>query len=853
MSAQNRTASGALGGFLGFLGMSVVAGVLVTAAVTPALAVTGIAANNSISMFENLPGYLEIGDLAEGSNIYATNADGSVVKLASFYDQNRQEVGWDSISQFAKDAAIAGEDPRFYDHGGIDLQGTVRAVLFNAMGREISGGSSITQQYVKNVLIEQNVAKAKTDEEKMAAYDAATEQSPERKLKEMRYAIGLEKEYTKDQILQGYLNIAFFGGRVYGIEAASQYYFRVSAKDLTVEQAAALLAIVNSPTEYRLDQPDNEVNGAADGYAKTKERRNYILDKMLEHKKITPEQHDAAAAAAIAPSINPPSSGCQTAGGSAYFCDYVTWVIKNDPAFGETEEDRIAMLQRGGLEIFTTVDLDVQNASESAINELIPRVDDSVDIGSVAVSVQPGSGRILAMAQNKDYSNDPEVLASGANYSAVNYNTDRDYGGSSGFQPGSTYKVFTLGEWLKEGHSLNESVDGRRRSNWGTFRDSCNGPQSDPSWNPRNDEGGGGGTYTALYSTEQSINTGFVAMAKQLDLCGIRQTAEAFGVHRADFDPLQQGPASILGTNEIAPLSMAEAFAGIAASGTVCKPVAIDRITHKDGSPIVKSDGSALVLPSGECAQKVDTAVTAGMAYAMRRVMTSGTAAPSNNRTNPRVPMIGKTGTSDNNEATWMSGASTKVATVVGVFNVSGHANLRNTFFDAGQAAQIRHQIWPRIMSVANGKYGGGDFPEASSGALKTVTASIPDVRGKSIDEARNLIENAGFGFEDGGQQDSELPAGQVSGTSPAGEAPRGSVVTAYTSNGSLTLLPNVAGMDENAAKATLAGFQVKVKQQPVADPSQNNKVIATDPAAGTPVKVGTQVTVTIGKSPGNG
>ena len=339
-------------------------------------------------------------------------------------------------------------------------------------------------------------------------------------------------------------------------------------------------------------------------------------------------------------------------------------------------------LKRGGLDIYTTLDLDLQTAAEQAINETVPQ-SASFDVGASAVSVQPGTGRVLAMAQNKIYSNDPDVLAQGPQYSAVNYNTDFDYGGSSGFQPGSTYKIFTLGEWLKEGHSLNETVDARRKANWGTFRDSCNGPQSDATWSPKNDEGGNGGVWTALYNTQNSENTGFIAMAKQLDLCGIRQTAEAFGVHRADGSELQQGPASILGTNEIAPVTMAEAFAGVAASGVVCHPVVIDKI--------VKQDGTEITPPSAECAQSVDPKVTAGMAYAMQRVMSAGTGSTSNSRTSPKVPMIGKTGTSDNNEATWMSGASTKVATTVGVYNVSGHVDLRRQYFNGTQVAVIRH------------------------------------------------------------------------------------------------------------------------------------------------------------------
>ncbi|KQQ92692.1 hypothetical protein ASF62_12715 [Leifsonia sp. Leaf325] len=826
--------------FLAFLGLSVAVGVLAAVAVTPALAVGGLAASSSISMFEKLPGFLQIGDLAEKTNIYATMPDGSPQLLASFFDQDREEVDWENVSSYAKDAAVAGEDPRFYEHGGIDIQGTLRAAAVSLGGGSIQGGSSITQQYVKNVLVQEAVATAKTQEEEDAAVEAAIRQTPDRKIKEMRLAIGVEKKYTKNEILMGYLNIAFFGGRVYGIESAAHYYFGTTAKDLTLDQAASLLAIVNNPEKFRLDKPDDAKNGAENGYANTLSRRNYILDKMLEHSKITEAEHDAATALPITPTITLPSTGCATAEGSAYFCDYVYWTIRNDEAFGATEAERLTLLKRGGLDVYTTIDPLMQGAAETAMRELVPPTADGMDLGASSVSVEVGTGRVLQMTQNTVFSDDPEVLTDPV-YSAVNYNTDGEYGGSAGFQPGSTYKIFTLAEWIKEGHSLNEYVNAYRRSDWGGFNDSCLGEQSDPSWSPRNDGGEGGGTWSALTNTQQSYNTGFVAMAKQLDLCGIRTMAESFGVHRADGDPLQQGPASILGTNEVAPVTMAAAFAGVAGNGMVCKPIVIDRVLRH---------GTEIPVPSADCAQKVDPNITAAMAYAMQRVMSGGTGGTSDDRTEPHSPMIGKTGTTDNAEATWMSGASTRVATTVGVFNASGHVNLRETYINGEEAALIRHLIWPRIMSTANAQYPGGEFPEPDDSALVTVMRDVPDVRGKSIGEAEQIIENAGFSFSDGGARDSELPAGQVIGTDPSGTAPRGSLITAFTSNGALVIVPQVDSDPQSAAKTLQnAGFTVKTAEQETTDSRAVGRVISIDPAPGTAVAPGSTITIVVGKA----
>lgn len=856
-------------GILGFVGMSALAGVLVTAAVTPALAVTGMAANNSISLFENLPGYLEPADLAERSNIYATAPDGSPYLLASFFDDNREEVAWEAISQYVKDAAVAGEDPRFYEHGGVDIQGTVRGALKTVSGEDTQGGSSITQQYVKNVLINNNTAKATNQEEFEKAYDEATEVSVSRKLKEIRYAIALEKEYSKDDILKGYLNIAAFGGRVYGIESAAQYYYSKTAATLSLPEAASLIAIVNFPEALRLDQPEDEKNGAASvnakgeptPYAANKDRRDYILDKMLEYQKITPEEHAAAIATPVTPAIHAPSTGCQSAGGSAFFCDYVTWVIKNqfDEAATEDVNEGTQMLQKGGLDIYTTLDLELQGEAEAAMRENVPFADPRFDVGSVAVSVEVGTGKILAMTQNKQYTQDPDVIAASAgDYSSINYSTDYAYGGSLGFQPGSTFKVFTLAEWLNEGHSLRETFNGSRR-NFTSFPAACYGGWKG-NYDPKNDDGTGANN--AVDATKYSVNTAFIAMGQQLDLCKIRDTAQAFGVRRADgldlgqkfkyaedgtrsVDPAEVfGPSAILGTEEVSPLSMVSAFAGVANNGATCSPVAIARI--------VNNKGEEQAVPQTACPQSVTPEVAHAMGYAMAQTF-SGTASASNTGTG--VPHIGKTGTTDNNEGTWMNGASTRVATAVWVGNVTGHANLRQLSFDSGAAATARHRMWKRIMTLADNKYGGAEFPEPDQSAFKQVLVDIPQVAGLSFDAAKQAIESAGFVAEDGGQQDSNLPAGTVSGTDPTGQAGKGTTIRIFTSNGSMTGVPNVVGMTGDQAEAALkqAGFKVQRQNENTTDPTKVGVVISQNPAGGGFAKPGDQITISVGKLGGGG
>ena len=700
---------------------------------------------------------------------------------------------------------------------------------------------------MKNVQVQKCELITNDDKKHDKCYDDATAPTPDRKLKEMRLAIGVEKNFSKDDILRGYLNITGFGGTVYGIEAAASYYYNgATAASLTLAQAASLIAIVNNPVKFQLDKPDSETNGAANGYAANKDRRDYILDEMLKYKKVTQEEYDAAIAAPIEPVIKEPSTGCATALDNAFFCDYVLHILQNDETFGPDEDTRMLNFRRGGFDVYTTLDLDLQGAAVATMNENVPKVLDFWDVGAVISSVQVGTGRVLAMTQNKDYSQDPEIQQTGANVTGINYNTDHKDGGSNGFQPGSTYKVFTLAEWLKEGHSLNERVDSRRKSNWGTFQDSCDGPQVYPGWDPKNDANEAGTNYSALQSTIGSINTGFIGMAKKLDLCGIRNTAEAFGVHRADGGPLLKSASTVLGTNEIAPLTMAAAFAGIANGGLTCTPIAIDKI--------IGPGGTEQPVPASDCVQSVDPAVAAGMAYGMTRVMSGGTGASSNDRTEPWVPMIGKTGTTDDNMDTWMTGSSTKVATVAGVMTLrggpNGHANQRSISFDSGDADTARHRMWPAVMSVANAKYGGDEFAEASSNVIQAAQVPIPDLRGQSMTDAQAILEDAGFEFTDGGPIDSELPVGTVAGSDPAGgtSAGRGSTITVYSSNGAVVLLPNVVGMTEAEARAALASYDVRKKENDISNPGDEGRVISMEPSAGSPSKPGGQVTLVLGK-----
>jgi membrane peptidoglycan carboxypeptidase len=826
-----------LGGLLGLVGLSAAAGILVTAAVTPALAISGMGASNTIKVFNSLPDFLEITPLMEKSTVYVYDTDGKTpLQLAQFYDQNRQEVQWDQISQFFKDAAVAKEDNRYYEHGGVDIIGTSRAVVSNALGQNVQGGSSITQQYVKNTLVQRCVSDAESVEEgeKCAtAYTTADgSDGMARKLKEMRYAIGLEKKYSKDEILRGYLNIAHFGGVTYGVESASQYYFGVSAKDANLVQAATIVSMVTNPNTLRIDRPDSETNGAANGYAETLAARNVTLAAMHTYGKITDEQYNEAKEAPVEPQIRQPQAGCEPSGGAAFFCDYVINEIKNSPAFGENPADRLNLLKRGGLDIYTTLDMTVQHAAEESIYGKMPTSIEGMNVAAAAVTVQPGTGRILAMSQSKKFS----TSQTGGDYTQVNYNTDKDYGGSSGFQAGSSWKLFTLVNWLENGNSVNASVNGLKRSF--QMYDSCG--MGGGTWDPKNAGEGGykGGNMTVRAATERSVNTAYAAMASQLDLCEISKTAEALGAHRADGTPLQTNNSSILGTNEVSPLTMATAYAAIANRGVLCTPVAIDKIIDPEGTELAK--------PESTCSQAIDEGIAATAAYALQGVMSRGTGTASNPY---EAPILGKTGTADEYRHTWIVDSTTKVTTAVWVGNVDGFTKLHRTSIKGYNGGQLRHAISRPIMDTAIAKYGGDAFPAPDPDLTKVVTRAVSDVSGMSVEEATAQLEASGFEVTVAdGEVPSSVEAGRVARSDPAGggRATLGSTITLFISSGQGAVVPDVMGDDPRNAKQELegAGFAVAVDGSCTADGA---RVTSQNPGGNTDGQPGSTVSIGCG------
>lgn len=838
MPHKKRTATGVLGGLAGLVGLSAVAGILVTATVTPAIAVSGYAATSAIDVFDNMPSYLEVDELMLPTEFYRKDADGNDVLMTQFYDQNRIPVTWDEVAPVMFDAITSSEDKNYYTHGGVDLLGTASAVFGNLRGGDTRGGSSITQQYVKNVLQQACEKEAKSQDEVEACFRSTTVSSGtdgiERKLQEMRYAIQLEKRYPKNEILLGYLNIAHFGGTVYGIGAAAQYYFGVSASQLTIGQAAAIAGMVQEPNTYRLDRPDSESNGAANGYELTKDRQVYVLNRMLSDGKITQEERDAAVAEPITPNIQERPQGCQLAAGAEFFCEYVRNIVLDDPAFGESLEERQQNLRRGGMKIYTTLDPQLQDAALDAMS-VVPATDDRLNLGASGVQVEVGTGRVLSMVQNRPFA----PVASDNSTTPVNYNV-RNQDGGGGHSAGSTYKVFSLINWLEQGHSINEVINGRVGNK--RVLTSCDGAtqnvRTGNSGRPNeigNFQSSNGYSGTIKKFTEDSLNSGFLAMAERISVCSTNQVAMKMGVMQSNGDPLDvnNNPYDVLGSAAVAPIDMAEAYAAVAGGGMRCEPKVIDRAVKSDGTDIT---------PQTSCDQAISANVAATAAFALEGVMN---ATGQGARIFDGVPVFGKTGIHEY-EHTWMDGASTKVATVVWVGNVDGFAKLNEYRVNGWRLDQIRNAIWPKMQGAANAKFGGDRFPTPDTNLTKNVLTDLPNVVGQTVDEARATLEAAGFTVNVAEPTDSTEPEGRIVSQDPgAGRAPGGTTVTIAPSNGQGATVPPVTGNPQEAERQLrAAGFTSVTTACSEKDDSPQPTVTGTSPAAGEAVGRGTQITI---------
>ncbi|MFS0694684.1 transglycosylase domain-containing protein [Streptomyces nitrosporeus] len=654
-----------------FLGVAALSGAVLAGIALPAAGALGLAAKGTVEGFDEIPANLKTPPLSQRTTIL--DSEGGLIAVD--YSRDRTVVPLKDISPHMQDAIIAIEDSRFYEHGAVDLKGMLRAVNSNVQSGETQGASTLTQQYVKNVFVEE----AGDDQEKVLE---ATQQTIGRKVRELKYAIQVEEELGKKKILENYLNITFFGQQAYGIEAASQRYFSKHAKDLDVGEAAMLAGLVQSPSRY---DPVNDAEEAT-------KRRNTVLRRMATVGSISQEEADKAIGTPIKLKIKQPRSGCITAvSGAGFFCDYVRKTILTDPVFGKTPEERSKLYNLGGLTIKTTLSPRAQQAANQAATSKVSKAD---KVAASVVQVQPGTGKILSMGQSRPYG-----LDMNQHQTVLNLAVSNKLGGSTyGFQVGSTFKPFTAAAALEKGISPAQTFD----TPWkipvpkNTYK-TCEGVSAgEGTWSVQNELESEKGAFDMMGALGKSINTYFALLEQKAGLCETLTMAEKLGYQRGNGEPLTADPAITLGTTESTPLGMAAAYAAFANRGTYCTPVAIESITG--------ADGKAVKVPESTCSRAMSER-TADMINQMLKGVVqdgTGTAAGLTDRDN-----AGKTGTTEQRKDAWFVGYTPNLSTAVWVGSDGGQKvpmydiTIGGQYYDKVCGGCLPGPIWKTAMTGA--------------------------------------------------------------------------------------------------------------------------------------------------------
>jgi membrane peptidoglycan carboxypeptidase len=724
---------------------------------------------------------LRIPHFPERSTIYAK--DGSV--LATLYlDENREIVRLTHVAEVARQAVLAIEDDGFYEHGGINVPSVLRALIANVVaGHVTQGGSTITQQLVKNAVIEDS------------------DQTFARKFREAALAIRMERRYSKDEILELYLNDVYFGNGVYGIGTASRYYFGEPASSLGLSQAALLAGLIRAPTEYDpLAHPKAALR-----------RRNTVLDRMQALGWVPPRRAEVARGRPLGLARD---IGRSTQRVQPFFVYYLRNLILNDAghvfdAFGKTREQRIRTLYQGGLKIYTTLDPGWQRYAQEAV-DASPSISPERGPDVSLVSVDAKTGAIRAMLSGKDYQRDQLDLA---------------WRGRR--QVGSAFKPFTLVAALEK-----KVPPGRVYSS--------RSPYCSPSWTSAdhcvvNAEGGDEGYIDLWTATQDSVNVVFAQLALDIGPSAIVGAAHAMGITA----PLQAVPSITLGTEEVSTLDMASAYSTLANGGRHCEPFAISRV--------LVPGGQALYRHRPTCRQVIEPAVAHQVTAMLQRVVCCGTgSAAALGR-----PVAGKTGTAQDYTNVYFAGYTPQVATAVWVGFPEGQIPMDSYYGHSVYGGTVAAPIWHAFMARATTGMPAESFPPPPPPKRGT----IPDVTGMRAVEAQRAIEHAGFTaiVE---KVDSIAPVNTVlSQSAQAGtHASLGGGVKLLVSNGrgKPVVVPSVVGRSRERAAATIeeARLVARVRYIDVDTKKDEGRVLSQTPTGGRKVDPGATVVLEVGRLP---
>jgi penicillin-binding protein 1A len=607
--------------------------------------------------------------LGQRSIMYA--ADGSV--LAVLHDEiDRRIVALDQVPEHLRNAVITAEDRKFWEHRGYDLEGMGRALMANIRARGVAqGGSTITQQLAKTIV--------------------GSEQTLDRKLTELAYAVALEQELSKDQLLERYLNQVYFGAGAYGVAAAAEQFFGVGPESLTVEQAAVLASLIRSPVNR---DPRRDPDGAL-------QRRNAILTGMVEEGHLTPEEGQVAMASPL--SVVPPRP---TERREPYIVAAVIDELVQNPALGASVEERYDRIYSGGLRIHTAVDPRLQGLAEGVVNATFSP-DGKGPTGAIA-TVDPHTGRVLAAMGGSNFDQESFNLATQGRR-----------------QPGSSFKPFVYAAALQHGYALTMSLPGAGT----TFR-----PAGREPWPVSNYGGANYGRLTMADALKRSVNTAAASLILTVGPERACDLAAGMGIDMQAATGGDCNPALVLGGffRGITPLEMASAYGTFANGGQHIQAHFVDRITDASDQELYRFQGAPQ--------QVLDPKVNAAMVDLMEGVVRGGTGTAA--RLGGNWPVAGKTGTTDRNTDAWFVGYTPTMSTAVWTGYKEGSVSMGRSATGGARPATM----WRQFMTRALEGQPAVPFPEVGYGRrpLSTgETVTVPEVRRLSESQALQVLGDA--------------------------------------------------------------------------------------------------------------
>ncbi|MFD1211583.1 transglycosylase domain-containing protein [Arthrobacter sp. GCM10027362] len=612
------------------------------------------AADTVLDLWEDLPTNLPL-DRPLPQHTVLLDKDGK--EFARIYSKNRIDVRLDQVSAAFKETLIATEDARFYEHHGVDPFGIARALIHNASNEDVQGASTITQQLVQNILVNN----ARNGVEEMVAagntYNA--------KIREARYALALEQQLSKDEILTRYMNAVYFGNGAYGVEAAARTYFSTTAAKLDHVQSALLVGLLKAPVSQ---DPFTHPEAAT-------ERRNTVLTVLERRGVLTPDKARAAREAPLGVKLGSVPSGC---GGSKYpwYCEAVREELLTNPVFGATPEARQALLYQGGLTLTTGLDPKAAQAAQAAVEKALGN-DNRVALGTAVV--EPGTGHIAAIAQNRGW-------GKGKGKTQVVY-------AKSAFQVGSAMKPIVLATALSQGIPASTRL-------------LANGPYrtarlDNPAGGYINYNNRNYGVINAYQAIRSSVNVYFVRLIERVGVINVAKMARTLGISSIPVDKLTGREASLaLGAYEVSPLEMANAYAAFMSGGVVCTPVAVIKAERSDTK-------EKLRVPDPGCHRAIDRGVADTVADALKEPFKpKGTLGQLHGLKGREAGA--KTGTTNDFAANWIVGGTPQLTAAVWLGDPRGGAEhpltqveaYGKTYYDL-TGAEVAGPVWKATMEGA--------------------------------------------------------------------------------------------------------------------------------------------------------